>query len=357
MLKRKTISVIAMILAMTMLVGIVPFGAFAAEDRAAGAVEAEENVLHNAVQSSAPEDVETAQESEAMPEDGDLDSNDAALDGEAVGSAPVLQPAVPFAANLEKQNPEKEPICEYEFAEGVIEIPLGTDVEIADENDGFAITIRNYKVEIPIGSTIAVYVNYIAYVFEAELVEYRNGSIIVHAHKRPDDAILSAKVAYSRKVDVSELEINPEYLKTLTVNEKDADVRTITIGESDGDVVLGLEYEDLSIEVTVHSLWLNTDIDWHWFWPTDSTYNITLNGNWDITITNSKEESVSYSEGAKVGLFTWSPSGTRIDKVEVYLALAGSISLESNVQFSLGCEGKGFDAHLINDFNFSIIHA
>ena len=331
------------VLVLTLVVQVLPFGVFAQSVAAFERPEQDAIAQEQEVNAAETDNVES----------GLLQGNDVLKvhGGELMQETKTVE-AENKAAVLDEQerelNVDKKPICDYKFAEGVIEIPLGTDVAIADENDGYAITIKNYKTDIPAGSTIAVYVNYIAYVFEVESAEYRDGCIVVHSHNRPTDAILSAKEACTREISFDELEIDTEPQEIVTKDGKTVAVNTKSISVSEEGIKITKEIGSVTIEAIINNLEFESELDYVWYWPTDSTYRAIVSGDIDINVTTSSEISETLAE---VPLFSWSPTKTGIDKVELYAELSGKISVDAGVHFEIGCEGEGFDAHAIRVFN------
>lgn len=336
--------ILALILVLVLVAQVFPFSIFA--ENAPVTEPQELEATQEQAQISEENHAEAPQESIWKVQGGEV------LSEQKVSAVEAESPRISGGEDADTKAAQ-EPVCEYTFAPGVIEIPLGTDVTIADEDDGYAITIKNYKAEIPAGSTIAVYVNYLAYVFAVESVEYGDEGIVVHSHYRPTNAILSARESYSRGVSYDELELCTGAQVLTTEDGKEVEVRSTIIGESDGDLEITFENNDYSIKVTLHQLNLSTGFNYEWFWPDDSTYHAILTGDVDVTIEKSKESSLTLHEGSSLELFSWSPSGTRIDKVTLSLDLSGSLSVKSNLKVRIGCEGKGLDPHLINEVKIS----
>ncbi|MBR5947871.1 MAG: leucine-rich repeat domain-containing protein [Clostridia bacterium] len=260
-------------------------------------------------------------------------------------------------------NESNDQICEYVFADGVIEIPNGTNVYIAEDNEIWTITINGYSAQISQGDTIAVYVNSIAYTFIVDSVSNNAGSIVIQSSQKADGAILSANARGGFDIDIEEFEANtdPQYFNLKNGDVAKIEVKKLEFEDSkltlDYDIVIGdgikgklkLVVKKLKFDYNVHT--------GNPFTLNDDNCYVTLSGNLKASCMMEFKVpellGVLQEEDLKIGSVPIGAWGVGKIELALKVALSGQMALNYETKFKTGFRFKNGEFSVIKEFTDS----
>lgn len=307
-----------------------------------------------------PDDAQVAVENDWLSLDrGNFLPNKAITSDEAQA---MLTAAKKFA----KKKIDSDYESKYEFAEGVVEVPNTTPVEIVFEGDSEIVKILNLQQKIAVGDVFAVWYNGYPCVYKAASVTLSDKTtVIVAAETDKNAAIVSMDEEYTSSIDTNDFE-GEEGTKTYYINSEEeaayvSSVRGIRV--ENGSVIVDKKIDlGSGVSFTVSGVLSNLQIE-KWGKKTKGIFSdecgamlygdITLTG----TISADLIKAMGGNKSVTLGCIRVAGIGKIAVTVDFKLNAKGSLTYSGG--FSIGAvRSKGYTRFVTNfvkhSFNSSL---